>query len=101
MGSPARRLTTRSHAAGTNPIQLCRDRRRTRAPDPQLDAERLTLMCGRAAGCDRVLEVISTLPAELGRSITWDQGKEMAHARFTIATGIPVYFCALHKPWQL
>jgi transposase, IS30 family len=46
-------------------------------------------------------QAIGGLPGELARTTGWDQGKKMAfHADFTIATGIPVYFCDPHKPWQ-
>jgi IS30 family transposase len=46
-------------------------------------------------------QAITALPAGLARTITWDQGIEMVyHAAFTIATGIPVYFCDPHSPWQ-
>ena len=44
---------------------------------------------------------IATLPAELFKTVTWDQGKEMAaHARFRVATDVDVYFCDPHSPWQ-
>jgi IS30 family transposase len=46
-------------------------------------------------------EMIATLPLSLRRSITWDRGSEMAqHARFTVDSGIPIYFCDPRSPWQ-
>ena len=51
--------------------------------------------------CAAVAAKIETLPDELRRSLTWDQGSEMAaHLAFTVRTGLPVFFCNPHSPWQ-
>ena len=56
---------------------------------------------GAEAVRDAIARTITTLPAQLRRSLTWDQGAEMArHADLRIATGLPVYFCEPHSPWQ-
>jgi IS30 family transposase len=50
---------------------------------------------------DVITRKIRRLPDTLVRTLTWDQGKEMGqHAAFTIDTGVAVYFCDPHSPWQ-
>jgi IS30 family transposase len=63
----------------------------------------LHLPDGRSAELvrDALVATVQTLPSHLVRSLTWDQGAEMAaHGAFTVATDIPVYFCDPASPWQ-
>jgi IS30 family transposase len=56
---------------------------------------------GADAVRDAITRTIITLPEHLRRSLTWDQGAEMAqHARLKIDAGVQVYFCDPHSPWQ-
>ena len=56
---------------------------------------------GAQAVRDAIAESITTLPQQLRRSLTWDQGTEMAqHAQLHIDCGLDVYFCDPHSPWQ-
>ena len=56
---------------------------------------------GAQAVRDAIAASIATLPEQLRRSLTWDQGAEMAqHAQLRIDTGLAIYFCDPHSPWQ-
>lgn len=56
---------------------------------------------GAEAVRDAIARQIATLPDALRRSLTWDQGAEMAqHARLALDTGLAVFFCDPHSPWQ-
>jgi IS30 family transposase len=56
---------------------------------------------GAEAVRDAIAATIGTLPDHLRRPLTWDQGTEMArHAQLRIQTGLAVYFCDPHSPWQ-
>src|SRR5215207_11428972 len=56
---------------------------------------------GAEAVRDAITRTITTLPEALRRSLTWDQGAEMSeHAQLRIDTGVQVYFCDPHSPWQ-
>ena len=56
---------------------------------------------GAEALRDAIAKSITTLPAQLRRSLAWDQGAEMAqHAQLRVQTGLPIYFCDPHSPWQ-
>jgi len=56
---------------------------------------------GAEAVRDAIATTITTLPEQLRKSLTWDQGAEMAeHAKLRITTGLPIYFCDPHSPWQ-
>ena len=56
---------------------------------------------GAEAVRDAIAREIAILPEQLRRSLTWDQGAEMAqHARLRIDTGLAIYFCDPHSPWQ-
>jgi IS30 family transposase len=60
-------------------------------------------LTGHGAGAvrDAITVAITNLPDQLRRSLTWDQGAEMAqHAQLRVNTGLPIYFCDPRSPWQ-
>ena len=69
---------------------------------PQVKNGPATAGHGAEAVRDAIAKAITTLPAQLRRSLTWDQGTEMArHADLRVAHDLPVYFCDPNSPWQL
>jgi IS30 family transposase len=76
-----------------------RHRHARRTPQPIRHARRAPNGHSADIVADALARHITALPEQLRRSLTWDQGKEMAaHARFSVATGVPVYFCDPPQP---
>ncbi len=56
---------------------------------------------GAIAVRDGLLAAVKTLPAHLAKTLTWDQGTELSsHQLFSVQSGVDVYFCDPHSPWQ-
>lgn len=56
---------------------------------------------GAVTMANALKEAITTLPSQLWQSLTWDRGKELSdHARFTVESGVKVFFADPHSPWQ-
>ena len=56
---------------------------------------------GADAVAEAMVETMSQLPETLRRTLTWDQGHEMtSHPAIAAATGLDIYFCDPHSPWQ-
>jgi IS30 family transposase len=54
-----------------------------------------------ATTCDALIDAVAGMPSQLRKTLTWDQGSEMAgHAAFTLATTVDVYFAHPHSPWE-
>ena len=81
--------------------RCCCTSRRCPASGPRVKNGPALAGHGAEAVRDAIASAISTLPEQLRRSLTWDQGTEMAqHAQLRIETGLPVYFCDPQSPWQ-
>ena len=94
IGTLVERTTAVHDAAAPAP----HGRPRRRAPDQERPRAGRH---GAEAVRDAIAASIATLPEQLRRSLTWDQGAEMAqHAQLRIDTGLQVFFCDPHSPWQ-
>ena len=71
------------------------------APTPGLEAGPARTGTDAAAVRDAIADTITKLPDQLRRSLTWDQGIEMAqHVQLRLETGLQIYFCDPRSPWQ-
>jgi IS30 family transposase len=72
-----------------------------RHADPGATSRRASTGAGAGAVRDAIAGTITTLPEQLRRSLTWDQGIEMAqHVQLRLDTGLQIYFCDPRSPWQ-